>query len=77
MELPLGAICPGCSKEIERRARKISHLVAGVTTLVLAVYVLLRMPADPTARLVGGIGVAAWYVLTGIVVRRTLRETLK
>ena len=77
VELPLGALCANCIKGIERRARNIARIVAGVTTLMLAVYVLVRVPADPTARLVGGLGVAAWYILSGVVVRRTLREALK
>ncbi len=77
VELPLGALCPACVKDVERRARKIGHVVAAVTTVMLGVYVLLRVPEDPTARLVAALGVAAWYVLTGIVVRRTVREMLK
>jgi hypothetical protein len=45
-----------------------------VTTLALAVYIGIRVPADPTARLVGGAAVAVWYLLTNLVVRRLLRE---
>ncbi|UCD25442.1 MAG: hypothetical protein JSW51_05870 [Gemmatimonadota bacterium] len=45
--------------------------------MLLAVYIFLRMPADPTARMVGGMSVLAWYILTGLVTRRILREMLK
>jgi hypothetical protein len=35
------------------------------------------MPDQPTARMVGGASILAWYVLTGLVTRRVLREMLK
>ncbi len=43
----------------------------------LGVYVLLRVPEDPTARIVSGVSVALWYILTNLVVRRILREFLR
>jgi hypothetical protein len=45
-----------------------------VTTIAMALYVILRMPPDPNARLVGAVAVVVWYVLTNLVVRRMLRE---
>jgi predicted RNA-binding Zn-ribbon protein involved in translation (DUF1610 family) len=77
VELPLGEICPHCGREIEARARRIGRIIALVTTLGLAAYVYLRMPEDPTARLVGGVSVLVWYIVTGLVARRILREALK
>ena len=77
VELPFGEICSHCTGEIELRARKIGRIVALSTTLLLAVYIFLRMPADPTARMVGGMSILAWYILTGLVTRRILREMLK
>jgi uncharacterized OB-fold protein len=77
VELPLGEICAHCTRAIESRARKIGRLVALTTAVALAIYVYLRMPEDPTARMVGGASVLAWYILTGVVVRRVLREALK
>lgn len=77
VELPFGEICSNCALEIEVRARKIGRVVALSTTVALAVYILLRVPNDPTARLVGGVSILAWYVLTGLVTRRVLREVLK
>jgi uncharacterized membrane protein (DUF106 family) len=35
------------------------------------------MPDHPTARMVGGTSILAWYFLTGLVTRRVLREVLK
>ncbi len=77
VELPCGEICSHCTREIEVRARKIGRIVALSTTIALAVYILLRMPDQPTARMVGGASILAWYVLTGLVTRRVLREMLK
>jgi predicted amidophosphoribosyltransferase len=77
VELTLGEICSHCKREIEARARRIGRIVALTTTVALAVYIYLRMPEDPTARLVGGVSILAWYILTGLVTRRILREALK
>ena len=77
VELPLGALCGSCLQEIERRSSRIGRLVAAVSTLLVALYVLLRMPRDPAARYVGAVGIAVWYMLTYMVVKRTLREYLK
>jgi hypothetical protein len=45
-----------------------------VSTAALGVYVMLRVPPDPVARTVSGGAVAAWYLLTYLIVRRVLRE---
>ena len=74
VELPLGELCLECRAKIEQRARKFSRLISGVTTLILAVYIYVRMPQDRTARLVGVIAVVVWFVLTGLIARRTMRE---
>jgi uncharacterized OB-fold protein len=77
VELPFGEICSHCTRAIEVRARKVGRVVALSTTAVLAVYIFLRMPDHPTARLVGGTSILVWYILTGLVTRRVLREVLK
>lgn len=77
VKLPIGEICGTCREEIDRRAARVARLVAAVTTLGMAVYVVLRLPDDRTARLVGVMAVVIWYVLTNLVVKRALREFLK
>jgi hypothetical protein len=77
VELPLGAICRECRREIERRSGRIGRWVAAAATLGMAAYVLLRLPPVGTGRLVGVIGVAAWYVLTYVVAKRVARELLR
>ncbi len=76
VELPFGALCPSCRSQIQRRAGRLAHLVAGVTTAALAIYAMIRMPADPKARLMTGLAVAVWYVLVRLTVQRAARELL-
>ncbi len=77
VDLPLGEICPTCQRAIQRRASRIARAVALLSTAAVGLYVLLRVPPDPTARLVSGAAVAIWYLLTNLVVRRVLREFLR
>ena len=75
--MPLGAICASCRQEIDRKARHLARLTAGVTTAILAVYLFLRLPDIPNARIVGVVTVITWYVIVRRIVRRVLREVLK
>lgn len=77
VELPIGEICSTCRQSIERRASRIARLVALVSTAVVGIYLALRVPPDPTARLVSGVSVAIWYLLTNLIVKRVLREHLR
>lgn len=77
VELPFGARCRACVREVDARARRLARRVALVTTALLGAYILWRMPPDPTARLVGAVAVVAWYILTRLIVTRTLREFLR
>ena len=77
VELPVGEICAVCRQAIERRARRSARLVAMTSTVALGVYVMLRVPPEPTARTVSGVAVGAWYLLTYLIARRVLREFLR
>ncbi len=77
VELPFGEICAQCRREIERRARKVGRFVSLSTTIVLAGYVYMRVPEDSTARMVSAMAILAWYLLTGAVTRRIMREVRK
>lgn len=74
VELALGELCAACRRAIDRRAIRSARVVAMVSTAVLGLYVMLRVPPDPVARAVSGAAVAAWYVLTYLIVRRVMRE---
>lgn len=79
VQLPLGALCDACRREIEARARRIGRWAAAVTTVLVAGYVWLRLPPEPIPmqRVVALVGVAAWYILTYLVVKRSAREVLR
>ncbi|MCH7875098.1 MAG: hypothetical protein IH965_07375 [Gemmatimonadetes bacterium] len=44
-----------------------------LTALVFGVNVLLRLPPDPTTRMVGAMSVVMWYVLSRQIVLRVAR----
>ena len=75
--LTVGGICSDCWATLVRRARRIAQWVAIGTTLPLALYMTLSLPADRTARLVGVAGVLAWYALTSLIARRVALEWMK
>ena len=77
VELPLGALCGSCLSQIERRAARWGNRVALVTTVLLGLYLYVRLPPDPAAGQVGILSVAVWFVLSNIVVRRAVRELMR
>lgn len=76
VQLPMGALCRDCRAEIEARAARLARWVSSGSTALLLLYVLSRLPADSRGRLVVAVGVAAWYLLSTLVVRRAARELL-
>ena len=77
VELPLGEICGTCQHDITRRANRVARVVAMVSTAAIGVYVMMRVPPDPTARAVSGISVAASYLLTYLIAKRVAREIFR
>jgi len=78
----LGELCPKCRKDVTRKASRIGRLVAIVTTVLLAGYLMLTLrgvaPASQaTARTVGAVAAVAWYLLTFRIVQRIALEWLK
>lgn len=76
VELPIGQRCSECRREIERKAGRIARMVASTTSLIVAVYVVIRTVGYPNARLVGAAGVVVWYALVYMIAKRALREYL-
>ncbi len=75
--LAVGGICSECWPKLVRRAARISRWVAMGTTLPLAVYMTLTLPAERTARLMGLVVVLIWYILSSLIARRVASEWLK
>ena len=57
------ALCPECRWEREARARRLSRRVALAATAAMGLYVVLRLPAEPSARLYAGVAVVATYLI--------------
>jgi len=74
VELPLGALCRQCQREIKRRAFRVATAVAAASTAIVALYTQGRIADDPTQRLVAVIGVIAWFLLSHTVVRRAMEQ---
>ena len=77
VQLPLGQLCGECRRSIDSRAGRMGRLIAAISTVLVAIYVVVQMPADPTARMVGAVSIVIWYLLTFMVAKRVLREYLK
>ncbi len=77
VELPLGVLCSECIRQLELQARRLGRLIGGLSTVVMALYVWVRMPDNLTARTVGAIAIGVWYVLSYMVIKRVARQLLQ
>ena len=75
--LPWGELCPGCRGERDVRASRLGHRISLAATALMAVYVALRVPADPTARLYAAIAALATYIIIRRIATRVAMEYLK
>lgn len=75
--LPWGELCPECRAERERRASRLAGRISLAATVLMAAYVALRVPADPTARLYAGIAVLATYIIVRRIATRVAMEYLR
>ena len=73
VDLPLGEVCGRCVREASGRAARLARWVSLSTTLAFGLYVLLRVPDDPTARAVSGGAVVMWYVVVRMITLRAAR----
>lgn len=74
--IPVGGLCPDCARAVATRAGRIGRWVAIATTVPLALYVTLTLPADRNARILGAAAIVAWYILTARIARRVAWEWL-
>lgn len=71
-----GDLCPDCLAEREGRARKLARRISLAATVLMALYVAIRVSAAPMARLYGGIAVLATYIIVRRIVTRVAMEYL-
>lgn len=74
--IAVGGLCRECARTVARKAGRIGRWVAIGTTLPLAVYLTVTLPADGNARILGAAAMVAWYVLTARIARRLAWEWL-
>ena len=76
VDLPFGSLCPDCAGRVRVRARRIARRAALVALGAFGVWVLWRLPSDPTVRLVaGGAALVIWLIVYTITLR-AIREWL-
>ncbi|MHC4067758.1 MAG: hypothetical protein ACYSUI_25090 [Planctomycetota bacterium] len=76
----VGDICVFCRDEIQQRANRIGRRGALLSTLLMAVYVWIRIPRGGTSALpqmYGVIAVAATYIIMYRIISRVAFEVLK
>jgi hypothetical protein len=73
VDLPLGALCEACRREILTRARRLARWVSLVTTAAFGAYAMAVLPVTQSARMVGAAATLVWF----IVVRRVTYQVVK
>ena len=71
-----GELCADCLHERRGRASKLSQRISLPATLLMAAWVFLSVPDEPTARVYGGIAVLATYVIVRRIVHHVAMEYL-
>jgi hypothetical protein len=71
-----GELCPACRTERARRANRLARRISLPATLFVGLYVVLRMPHYPLARVYGVIAILVTYIAVRKVVERVAIEML-
>jgi hypothetical protein len=77
VELPLGALCAACRREIDARARRVARWVSLGTTALFGAYAMAALPPEQAARLVGAAGTVVWYIVVRRVTFQMVRTWLE
>jgi hypothetical protein len=75
-DLGWGELCPACRAERTRRANRLASRISLPATLLVGLYVAIRMPLYPLARIYGVIAVLVTYIVVRKVVQRVAIELL-
>ncbi len=71
-----GELCAECHRERRGRASRLSTRISLPVALLVALWVFLGTPDDPTVRVYGGIAVLATYVIVRRIVHHVAMEYL-
>lgn len=72
--LAWGTDCPECARQLKRRASRVAGRISLLATLLVGVYIWLRMPRDPSFRVYAGITVGITYLLVRQIASRVALE---
>jgi len=75
-DLGWGELCPACQADRVRRANRLARRISLPATLLVGLYVALRIPPLPLARIYGVIAVLVTYIVVRKVVQRVAIELL-
>jgi hypothetical protein len=75
--LSWGELCPECLAARKARARKVANRISLAATVLMAIYVIVRVPAESMARLYGAIAVLATYIIVRRIAMAIGMEYLK
>ncbi len=75
--LAWGEICSECRNRRATRASRLARRISLPATLLVAVYVILRVPPLPLARVYGLIAVLVTYIVVRKVVYRVALELIQ
>ncbi len=74
--LPWGEVCNECRNQRMGRARRLARRISMPATLLVALYVILRVPPLPLARVYGMVAVVVTYIVVRKVVYRVALELI-
>ena len=74
--LAWGDRCPDCRAARLRRANRLAGRLSLVATLLVGLYVVLRVPPLPLARVYGAIAVLVTYIVVRKIVQQVALELL-
>ena len=71
-----GDLCPDCLAERKGRARRLANRISLAATVLMALYVAIRVSGAPMARLYGAIAVLATYIIVRRIATQIAMEYL-
>jgi hypothetical protein len=77
VDLPLGALCAACRREIDTRAARLARWVSLASTAVFGAYAMVVLPAERAARIVGAAATLVWFIVVRRVVFQMARTWLE
>ena len=73
-DLAWGADCPDCVQRLKVRASRVAGRISLLATLLVGVYLWLRMPRDPSFRIYGAVTIAVTYLLVRQIASKVALE---